>query len=193
MPEGPSSTVLQIKKYPNRRFYDATRSCHVTLADVHELVLAGHAVVVTDSRTGEDITNLILVQIMLEKDPPKLHLFPSWIFHALLRSSHSAAHSMMQHLFAPFTQVWSRGQRGFDELMHRVMTGRITTPVEWAQSMMTMFRPDVQTTNGRGEPGAPASTEPEGADHESTLEELRTQIDELNQRVQQLQEHRSRP
>ena len=69
--------VLQIKKYPNRRYYDATRSCHVTLQEVYDLVRDGQDVCVTDSRTGEDITNLNLMQDMLEKDQPKLDVFPS--------------------------------------------------------------------------------------------------------------------
>ncbi len=51
---------LEIKKYPNRRFYDVTRSRHVTLNDLHELVQAGNEIVVTDTATGADITNIVL-------------------------------------------------------------------------------------------------------------------------------------
>ena len=27
--------ILKIKKYPNRRYYDITRSCHLTLDDIY--------------------------------------------------------------------------------------------------------------------------------------------------------------
>ena len=35
----PPPVVLEIKKYPNRRLYDATRSCHVTLGELYDLVI----------------------------------------------------------------------------------------------------------------------------------------------------------
>ena len=69
--------VFEIKKYPNRRFYDVTRSRHVTLNDLYELVQVGERILVTDSKTGADITNIVLTQIILEHDPPKLDLFPA--------------------------------------------------------------------------------------------------------------------
>lgn len=80
--------TLEIRKYPNRRFYDATRSRHVTLEEMHSLVVAGHELRVTDSQTGADITNAVLLQILLEKDLPKLAVFPSGILHLLIRTQH---------------------------------------------------------------------------------------------------------
>lgn len=80
--------LLEIRKYPNRRFYDATRSRHVTLEEMHALVAAGHELRVSDSQTGADITNAVLLQILLEKDLPKLAVFPSGILHLLIRTQH---------------------------------------------------------------------------------------------------------
>src|SRR5206468_2997082 len=73
--------VFEIKKYPNRRFYNVSRSRHETLNDLHELVQAGHQIHVIDSKTGHDITNVVLTQIILEHDPPKLDLFPAALLH----------------------------------------------------------------------------------------------------------------
>ena len=53
-PESPRRLI--IKKYPNRRYYDATRSRHVTFEELHSLVRDGYELQVTDSKTGEDIT-----------------------------------------------------------------------------------------------------------------------------------------
>ncbi len=78
--------VLQIRKYPNRRYYDATRSRHVKLLDIRKAVQAGRSVCVRDSRTGEDITNQVLGQIILHDDGSKLSFIPAEALHHLIRS-----------------------------------------------------------------------------------------------------------
>ena len=78
--------VLQIRKYPNRRYYDATRSRHVKLLDIRKAVQAGCSVCVRDSRTGDDITNQVLGQIILHDDGAKLSVIPSEALHHMIRS-----------------------------------------------------------------------------------------------------------
>ena len=78
--------ILDVRKYPNRRYYDVTRSKHVTLTDLLELTLTGHAIRVTDSRTAVDITNRVLAQILLERGQPKLDLLPTWILRQVIRT-----------------------------------------------------------------------------------------------------------
>src|SRR5258706_13952920 len=78
---------FEFKKYPNRRFYDVTRSRHVTLSDLYELVRVGKQIRVTDSKTGRDITNIVLTQIILEHDPPKLNLFPASLLHQAIQAN----------------------------------------------------------------------------------------------------------
>jgi polyhydroxyalkanoate synthesis repressor PhaR len=66
----PPRTVV-IKKYENRRLYDTTNSRYVNLEDVAELLHRGDEVRVVDVATGDDITRLILTQIIVEnaKEP----------------------------------------------------------------------------------------------------------------------------
>ena len=68
MYNGRQPEVIQIKKYPNRRYYDTSNSRHVTLQEMHDLIVSGKDICVTDSRNGDDITNLVLTQILLERD-----------------------------------------------------------------------------------------------------------------------------
>jgi len=95
---------IRIKKYPNRRLYDASRSCHLTHEELYDLVVAGHTVSVTDSRSGVDITNLVLIQAILERSPEKLAAFPPELSHLLVRASEqmlrSAAHGWLSQLMA---------------------------------------------------------------------------------------------
>src|SRR5690348_15810356 len=95
--EGPQR--LNIKKYPNRRYYDATRSRHVTLEEIYALIREGHEVQVTDSRTGQDITAKVLAQIIIELDPLKLGVFPVPLLHGLLRSNEQAVTELGRRYF----------------------------------------------------------------------------------------------
>ena len=57
-----------IRKYTNRRLYDTSRSCYITLEDVKELVLNQEKFQVQDSKTGNDLTRNILLQIISEQE-----------------------------------------------------------------------------------------------------------------------------
>ena len=60
--------MRKIKKYPNRRLYDTSKSTYITLDDVKALVLGLERFVVVDSKTEEDLTRSILLQIILEQE-----------------------------------------------------------------------------------------------------------------------------
>jgi polyhydroxyalkanoate synthesis repressor PhaR len=64
-----------IKKYPNRRLYDTDSSTYITLAEVKQLVLQGHPMVVRDAKTNEDLTRSILLQIILEEESGGVPMF----------------------------------------------------------------------------------------------------------------------
>ncbi|MEZ5457925.1 MAG: polyhydroxyalkanoate synthesis repressor PhaR [Steroidobacteraceae bacterium] len=57
-----------IKKYANRRLYDATASRHVTLDDLRKLIVSGAKIKVVEDKSGEDITRSILLQIIADQE-----------------------------------------------------------------------------------------------------------------------------
>jgi polyhydroxyalkanoate synthesis repressor PhaR len=65
-PESPAerAALRQIKKYANRKFYDTEDKRYISLAGIASLVRAGEDICVTDQETGEDITGLVLSQIL---------------------------------------------------------------------------------------------------------------------------------
>ncbi len=83
---------IRIRKYPNRRLYDTSRSRHLTHQGVIDLVAGGHAVEVTDSRSGADITNIVLLQILIERDPARLAAVPTTLLHRLMRAAPAEVH-----------------------------------------------------------------------------------------------------
>ena len=86
---------LDIRKYPNRRYYDSTRSRHVTLEEIHSLIRDGYEVQITDSKSEQDITAKVLGQIIIELDPPKMGVFPVPLLHRLLRSNEQLANDFI--------------------------------------------------------------------------------------------------
>jgi len=57
-----------IKKYPNRRLYDTVESRYITLADIRRLVVDKTEFVVIDKKSQEDITRIILLQVIAEQE-----------------------------------------------------------------------------------------------------------------------------
>jgi len=85
-PRSYESAVRIIKKYPNRRLYDTSQSCYVTLDDVKELVLEGQDFQVIESRSKEDITRSVLLQIISEQEAQDgTPLFTNQVLQQLIR------------------------------------------------------------------------------------------------------------
>ena len=85
-----AKTIL-IKKYENRRLYDATNSRYVNLEEVAEFVQRGYEVRVIDVASGEDITRLILTQIIAEGAKTPDSTFPLDVLRQMVMASGRAS------------------------------------------------------------------------------------------------------
>lgn len=79
------SDVIVLKKYANRRLYDTEKSVYVTLDQVAERIREGNRIRAVDAKTGEDVTDFILTQIVLEKARRKNALLPAPLLHMIIR------------------------------------------------------------------------------------------------------------
>ncbi len=84
------SERAEITRYPNRRLYDRSRKKYVTLGDIEAMVLDGQDVRVRDSKSDEDLTRVILIQIILERHPERVKMFPVAFLHGILRADQMA-------------------------------------------------------------------------------------------------------
>jgi polyhydroxyalkanoate synthesis repressor PhaR len=66
-----SRKTIVIKKYGNRRLYDTANSEYINQDEVAQMVQDGKEIQVVDAATGEDITRLVLTQIIVQhaKEP----------------------------------------------------------------------------------------------------------------------------
>jgi len=181
MPMDKEYETLHIKKYPNRRFYDTTRSCHVTLQDVHELIQKGYQVRISDSRNGHDLTNSILLQILLDKDQLKLDVFPPAILHLMLRSEHQMLRTYVERFFGPYAEMMSASQKQFDSFLQNTGTG-MPNPMDWANSMfqvMTGAKSPSTVT-----PTADEASPSEDVESDESLQSLRAEVAALHERIE---------
>lgn len=187
MSDNKGPEVVQINKYPNRRYYDTRNSRHITLLEIHDLVMSGKDVVVTDTKTGEDLTNAVLMQILLERDHVKLDLFPSSIMHMMIRSNRKALRGLFERFFSPFLSFMSAGQKQFDSYLRETMKRQMISPLDWTDGMLRAFGAEGAPTStpipDREKPAKSRSRQAPADDDASELDELRAEIDNLRKKV----------
>src|SRR5206468_2463296 len=74
-----------IKRYSDRKLYDAQESRYVTLEELEELIRAGKEISVVDVSSGEDLTSVTLAQIILENERNHRATLPTGFLHQLIK------------------------------------------------------------------------------------------------------------
>jgi polyhydroxyalkanoate synthesis repressor PhaR len=166
---------LNVRKYSNRRYYDTTRSCNVTLADLHTAIADGFDIVVTDAATGEDITNAVLVTMILEYHAPKLAIFPAPILHQIIRTQQQFLGGIVEQFFRQAVEAQRTTQTQWSQFLERTFGFRAPNPSEWMNPFAAQPPPPA---------APPPKPAPEGAARESELAALREQLAELSRRLE---------
>ena len=103
-------TIL-IKKYENRRLYDATNSRYVNLEEVAQMLQKGDEVRVVDATTGEDITRLILTQIIVEDAKGPDSKFPLDILRQMVVASGRASQETALRYMKAMLDIYQNSYR----------------------------------------------------------------------------------
>jgi polyhydroxyalkanoate synthesis repressor PhaR len=74
-----------IKKYANRRLYDASQSRHITLDDIRALIVKGEKIRVLEDKSGHDITRHILLQVIAEQEQFGRPVLSTPVLEAIIR------------------------------------------------------------------------------------------------------------
>ena len=74
-----------IKRYENRKLYDAGARRYVAIEDIARLITAGEDVRVEDRKTGEDITSVVLAQVILDGVKERADSIPHQVLARLIR------------------------------------------------------------------------------------------------------------
>ena len=168
------STIL-IKKYGNRRLYDTTSSRYVNLDDLAAHIRAGREVKVVDAKTGQDLTRVLLTQIITEDAKDR----PTGLPLELLRQLIVASDEVRQEFVMWYLKsAFDRYQKVQDAVQNRLseVQSAILSPVD----MMKRF---LGTT----------VSPPSRTDSEPEVEALRKRVAELEARLKKPAPPKRRP
>ena len=91
-----------IKKYKNRRLYDTEISQYITVEQLQRYVVDGIPFIVEDSQTDKDITNSILLQILVEMESGPSQFLSSELLRQIISLANHPMHvsfkSMMEQM-----------------------------------------------------------------------------------------------
>ncbi|MCI0455326.1 MAG: hypothetical protein L0Y68_10085 [Candidatus Dadabacteria bacterium] len=101
-----------IKKYSNRRLYDTIHKKYVTLDEIASFIKEGSEIKVIDSQTDEDITKVILMQVILESEKNKEDILPTSFLHMLIKYGNRMARDFFENYFTIMFQPYLSLQEG---------------------------------------------------------------------------------
>jgi polyhydroxyalkanoate synthesis repressor PhaR len=81
----PAASPRLIKRYDNRKLYDAGARRYVTIEDIARLIAAGEDVLVEDRKSGQDITTVVLAQVILDGVKARTGSIPRQVLTRLIR------------------------------------------------------------------------------------------------------------
>lgn len=154
-------SVILIKKYGNRRLYDTAASRYVNLDDLAAHIRAGKEVRVVDAKTGQDLTRVILTQIITEDAKDKPTGLPLELLRQLIIASDEVRQEFLMWYLKSAFDTYQKLQDTVQNRLSEVQSA-VLSPVE----MMRRFL------------GA-ASPSPRRKSDGEELESLRERIAEL--------------
>ena len=175
---------LIIKKYENRRLYNTLTSQYINQDQVAQLVRDGCDVRVVDATTGEDLTRLILAQIVLEDAKTPDSVFPLDVLRQMILASGRATQENSLRYMKAMMDMYQNAYRALPAPMNpfELLQGR------WAQP---------PAANGvAGDPQSRREPPPavsEGHAKASEVNELKRRIEELESLLTKVVPKKSKP
>lgn len=172
-----------IKKYSNRRLYDTGLSRYITLDELAGKIRDGDEVRVVDAKSGDDLTQITLTQLILES--PTAKLLPVGLLHRLLRMQDDAIAEFFSSYVTWALDVYLAVKNSGQTLGSMLPFGQ--APWAGTNALARMFGA-APFWPGQAPPPAAASTEPPAPEDEKPnvsddLQALRAELEELKRSI----------
>lgn len=102
--------AVVIKKYSNRRLYDTDESRYITLDELTDKIRSGTDVRVVDAKSGDDLTQATLTQVILETSAAKL--LPVPVLMRLIRMKDDALAEFFGQYVAITLDMYLQAKQG---------------------------------------------------------------------------------
>jgi len=185
MPEPPPRR-LEIKKYANRRYYDATHSRHLTLEQIRDLVQQGYDISVVDARTSADMTAQLLTQIILELDTSKIDSLPVPLLVRIIRMNDQLVKDFIEKYFNRALQSFLEYQRRFEEQVRQAhgLPSGLPLVSAWTKAMLEPFSSAFARPATEAQPELQPDASGENVrELQQPVKTLQAQVEELSRRT----------
>jgi polyhydroxyalkanoate synthesis repressor PhaR len=160
-----------IKKYGNRRLYNTAESRYVNLDEVAQMIRDGFDVQVIDANTNEDLTRLILAQIIVENAKVPESGFPLDMLRQMVIASGKITQESVLNYTKTMLDMYRNAYRAFSPPL---------TPFDLFQSMMST---QGHAPNPSPSPPPAPPREDNNASAQAEVKDLRRRIEELEKMV----------
>ena len=169
--------TITVKKYGNRRLYDTTDSRYVTLEELAEKIRKGSDAKVVDAKSGQDLTQSTLTQIIIESRGAA-KLLPVPFLLQLIRMREDALAEFMGRWMSWALAVYAQTRQGARAVAQynplamapfaatNALARLLNGPAAWSE-------PDAPP------PPPPAEPEPPPEPTPDAVAELRRELEEL--------------
>ena len=110
-----------IKKYANRRLYDASQSRHITLDDIRNLIVKGEKIRVVEDKTGHDITRHILLQVIAEQEQFGRPILSTPVLEAIIRFYGNSLQGLLAVFLERSVEIFLRRQEALQNQISRIV------------------------------------------------------------------------
>ncbi|HEY0943170.1 MAG TPA: polyhydroxyalkanoate synthesis repressor PhaR [Steroidobacter sp.] len=112
-----------IKKYANRRLYDAAQSRHITIDDIRDMVVAGTRVKVIEDKSNEDITRLVLLQVIADQEQFGRPILSTSLLESMIRFYGNSMQSYFSSYLEKSVETFMRQQEVMQAQLGRTLNG----------------------------------------------------------------------
>lgn len=128
-----------IKKYANRRLYHTGTSSYVTLEDLALMVRQGEDFIVTDAKSGEDITRAVLGQIIFEQESKGQFLLPITFLRQLIQFYGDNMQALVPRYLEFSLERFMSDQQKLRDQISKSFSGPSFTPTGFSQNPMALL------------------------------------------------------
>ncbi len=173
-----SGPAMIVKKYSNRRLYDTEASSYITLDELAQRIREGADVRVVDAKTGADLTQATLVQLILEGDSARL--LPVPLLVQLVRMGDDAVAEFFGKYVSMALEWYMAGKYGMQQAAGFMPFGGL--PMQATNALFRMFSGGGfgATPPSAPPPPAPAPAADARADD---VADLRRELEQLKKQV----------
>lgn len=185
----PGAPVV-IKKYANRRLYNTATSTYVTLDHLAEMIKAGTEFVVTDARTGEDITRPVLTQIIVEQEGKGQNLLPIKFLRQIIGFYGDSLGGLLPRYLESSMDAFSQNESQMRKAMTEAFRGIF--PMDQMEHMgrqnMAMFENAMKMLNPFGQmvQKAPGGADKSERPKAENIDDLKAQLNAMQAQLAKL-------